>query len=124
MIKLGSKILVSDNSGAKLLKCIGILSKNNNMFNACIGDIIICVVKLVSSKKSKVKVSDIVKAILIREKSCFHYKDGFYIKFKENSAVLIDNRNNLLGTRIFGLVSRYFKDKNFIKLSFLVTEFI
>ncbi len=121
MIQIQSKVFVADNTGAKVLKCIGILGKNKKV--ASIGDIIIGVVKKVTPNML-IKRSNIVKAVVIRTKKSLKRVDGTYLSFKENAVVLINNDKNPIGTRIFGPITKEIRLKNFIKISSLSNEII
>ncbi len=119
MIQTQTFLNVADNTGAKKIMCIRILG-NNRTFGQ-IGDIIIGVIKE-ALPEMPVKRSEIVKAVIVRTKKKIRRKDGSFISFDENAAVLINAQKNPRGTRIFGPIAREIRDKNFIKIISLATE--
>jgi len=121
MIQIQTRLIVADNTGAKILMCIGILGKNKK--TAKVGDIIIGVVKS-SIPNMSIKKSNIVKAVVIRTKKIIKRMDGTSIRFNENSVVLINNDKNPIGTRIFGPVAREIRFKNFSKIISLSNEIV
>lgn len=121
MIQVQTKLNVSDNTGSKILMCIGILGKNRKI--ARIGDIIICVVKS-SLPNMSIKKSNIVKAVVIRTKKGIRRNDGSIIRFNENSAVLINMDKNPIGTRVFGPVPKEIRLKKFIKIASLASDIV
>lgn len=122
MIQEYTRVKVADNTGAKELMCIRVLGSSNKRY-ARIGDIFVATVKD-ATPGGVVKKSDVVKAVLVRSKKSYRRKDGTYIRFDENAAVIIDNQNNPRGTRIFGPVARELRDKNFMKIISLSPEVI
>ena len=112
-------LTVADNTGAKKIMCIRILGGNKKY--AKIGDTIIAVVKE-AIPNMPIKRSDIVKAIVVRNKKNIHRQDGMYIKFDDNAAVIVNADNNPRGTRVFGPVAREIRDKNFSKIVSLAPE--
>nr|QEM01570.1 50S ribosomal protein L14 [Nephromyces sp. ex Molgula occidentalis] len=121
MIQIGSTFNVVDNTGVKTILCINILNSKSKKIK--IENIIIGVVK--SCKKSKFfKKSMIVKALVVRSKQSLNLKTGFSYKFDDNAVILIDNNKNPLGTRVFGPIPKIFKEKNYIKIISLASEFI
>ena len=120
MIQTETKLRVADNSGAKLLSCIKVLGGSRRRY-ASIGDIIIDTVKE-AMPNSKVKKGDVVRAVIVRTAKEIRRPDGSYIKFDENSAVLISEQREPLGTRIFGPVARELRAKNFMKIISLAPE--
>jgi large subunit ribosomal protein L14 len=118
MIQQQTILKVSDNSGAKTVKCIKVLGGFKKKY-AQLGDIIVVSVQKLRNKlkkNSKVKKKEIYKALIIRTKTSSKRKDGFDIQFKENSVVLINNQNNPIGTRVMGPLPKKLKKKNFQKL--------
>lgn len=118
MIQQQSIIKVSDNSGAKTVKCIKVLGGFKKK-HAMLGDFIIVSVQKLRNKlkkNSKVKKKEIYKALIIRTKTFFKKKDGFKIKFKENAVALLNRQNSPIGTRILGPVPKIFKKKKLQKL--------
>ena len=120
MIQAFSRLRVADNSGAKTIMCIKVLGGTHRRF-AHIGDIIVATVKD-ATPGGVVKKGDVVKAVVVRTKHGAHRKDGSYIKFDENAAVIIKDDNNPRGTRIFGPVARELRDKKFMKIISLAPE--
>ncbi len=122
MIQPRSIIKVADNSGAKIIRCFRIL-KGSNAKTAEIGDIIVASVLLAEPRK-EIKKGDVVKALLIRQKKPYRRKDGSYIRFDENAAVLINDKGEALGNRISGPVPREIKLKGFEKIAALAKELV
>lgn len=122
MIQVQSKILVADNSGAKKLMCVKVLGGSRRR-TASIGDIIVVSVKE-ALPKSRVKKGDVTKAVIVRTKKKIRRKDGSYVCFDDNSAVLINNAKEPIGTRIFGPVARELRSKSFIKIISLAPEVV
>lgn len=122
MIQQYTRVKVADNTGARELMCIRVLGSSSKKY-ARIGDIFVATVKD-ATPGGVVKKSDVVKAVLVRSKKTYRRKDGTYIRFDENAAVIIDNQNNPRGTRIFGPVARELRDKNFMKIISLSPEVI
>ena len=120
MIQQESRLRVADNTGAKELLCIRVLGGSTRRY-ANIGDIIVATVKD-ATPGGVVKKGDVVKAVVVRTKHGAHRKDGSYIKFDENAAVIIKDDNNPRGTRIFGPVTRELRDKKFMKIISLAPE--
>jgi len=122
MIQQETKLKVADNSGAKRVKCIKVLGGTRRRY-AGIGDVIVCAVKEADPKGS-VKKGMVVKAVIVRMKGCVHRNDGSKLKFFDNSCVLIDDKKNPKGTRIFGPIAREVRDRGFLKISSLAPEVI
>ena len=120
MIQTETKLRVADNSGAKLISCIKVLGGSRRRY-ASIGDIIIVTVKE-AMPNSKVKKGDVVRAVIVRTVKGIRRADGSYIKFDDNSAVLITQQREPVGTRIFGPVARELRAKNFMKIISLAPE--
>lgn len=120
MIQTETRLRVADNSGAKLLQCIKVLGGSRRRY-ATVGDIIVVSVKE-AMPNSKVKKGDVMKAVIVRTKKEIARPDGSYIKFDDNSAVLITQQNEPVGTRIFGPVARELRAKNFMKIISLAPE--
>ena len=120
MIQAQSKLKVADNSGAKLLSCIKVLGGSKRRY-ASVGDIIVVTVKE-AMPNSKVKKGDVVRAVIVRTAKEINRPDGSYIKFDDNSAVLINQQREPIGTRIFGPVARELRAKNFMKIISLAPE--
>ena len=122
MIQTQTRLDVADNSGARSVMCIKVLGGTRRRY-ASIGDVIVITIKD-ASPNSKVKKGDVMKAVIVRVKKEINRKDGTYIRFDTNSAVLINNQNEPVGTRIFGPVARELRAKNFMKIISLAPEVI
>lgn len=120
MIQIESKLDVADNSGAKQVACIKVLGGSKRRY-AGVGDIIVVSVKE-AMPHSKVKKGAVMKAVVVRTKKEVGRPDGSYIKFDSNSAVLLNNQMEPVGTRIFGPVARELRLKNFMKIVSLAPE--
>ena len=120
MIQQETRLKVADNTGARELLCIRVMGGSHRRY-ARVGDIIVATVKTATPGGS-VKKGDVVTAVVVRTKKEFGRKDGTYIAFDENAAVLIDNQNNPRGTRIFGPVARELRERNFMKIVSLAPE--
>jgi large subunit ribosomal protein L14 len=119
MVPVGANLRVADNSGAKKLKLIGIPGSNKQ--TASLGDIVTVVINGATSM-GNVKDHSVERAVLVRCRKEFRRKDGTYIRFDDNAAVVIDKDKNMLGTRIFGPVSRELRDKGYTKIVSLAPE--
>ena len=120
MIQQESRLKVADNTGAKELLCIRVLGGSTRRY-ANIGDIIVATVKE-ATPGGTVKKGDVVKAVVVRTKHGSHRKDGSYIRFDENAAVIIKEDKNPRGTRIFGPIARELRDKDYMKILSLAPE--
>jgi large subunit ribosomal protein L14 len=120
MIQTETVLDVADNSGARRVLCIKVLGGSRRKY-ASLGDIIVVSVKE-ASPNSKVKKGDVMKAVVVRTAKEVGRADGSYIKFDSNSAVLIDNQREPVGTRIFGPVARELRAKAFMKILSLAPE--
>ncbi len=120
MIQSESRLKVADNSGARELLCIKVLGGSRKRY-AGIGDKIKASVKE-AIPDGMVKKGEVVTALVVRTKKEMKRKDGSYIKFDENAAVIIDDNDNPTGTRIFGPVTRELRDKNYMKIISLAPE--
>ena len=120
MIQMQSILEVADNSGAKCLMCIKVLGGSKRRY-AGLGDIIVASVKD-SIPNSKVKSGDVVKAVIVRTTKEVRRADGSYIKFDRNAAVILDNKREPVGTRIFGPVARELRSGKFMKILSLAPE--
>ena len=120
MIQMQTYLKVADNSGAKELMCIRVLGGTRRKY-ANIGDVVVCSVKK-ATPGGVVKKGDVVKAVVVRSKKGARRKDGSYIKFDENAAVIIKDDLNPRGTRIFGPVARELREKQFMKIVSLAPE--
>ena len=120
MIQAESRLRVADNSGARELKCVKVLGGAKKRYAKVGEEIIATVTEAIPD--SMVDKGEVVKALVVRTKSPLKRKDGSYIKFDENAAVIVDNMNNPQGTRIFGPVTRELRDKNQMKIISLAPE--
>jgi large subunit ribosomal protein L14 len=120
MIQTETQLNAADNSGAKRLYCIKVLGGTRKRY-ASVGDIIVVSVKE-AIPNAKVKKGDVVKAVVVRTKKEVRRPDGSYIKFDDNSAVLINAAKEPIGTRIFGPVARELRAKQFMKIISLAPE--
>jgi large subunit ribosomal protein L14 len=120
MVQTQTVLSVADNSGARKVMCIKVLGGSKRRY-ATIGDIIVVAVKE-AIPNAKVKKGDVSKAVIVRTAREVSRSDGSYIRFDDNSAVLIDNQNEPVGTRIFGPVARELRAKRFLKIISLAPE--
>jgi len=122
MIQSYSRVKVADNTGAREILCIRVLGGTRKRY-ARIGDIFTAAVKD-ANPGGVVKKSDVVIAVLVRSVKKYKRRDGSYIRFDENAAVIIDKAGNPKGTRIFGPVARELREKNFMKIISLSPEVV
>lgn len=122
MIQQETDLEVADNTGAKRVRCFKVLKGSRRRY-AHVGDIIICSVKE-ADPQGTVKKGDVVRAVIVRTKSYIRRVDGSFLKFYDNSCVIIDDKNNPRGTRIFGPVAREVRESGFIKITSLAPEVI
>lgn len=122
MIQMQSRLRVADNSGAREVQCLKVLGGSKRRY-AAIGDIIVVSVKD-AMPNSKVKKGDVAKAVVVRTIHKLRRPDGSYIRFDDNSAVLINAAKEPIGTRIFGPVARELRAKQFVKIVSLAPEVI
>ncbi len=122
MIQERSLLFVADNTGIKVVMCIKVLGGTNRRY-AGIKDIIKVVVKEVFSK-SKIKKGEVFKAVIVRTKYGICRSDGSIIRFDNNSCVILNNNNQILGTRIFGPIARELRTEKFMKIVSLAQEVI
>jgi large subunit ribosomal protein L14 len=121
MIQAESKLIVADNSGAKMIKCFKVLGGTRRRY-AGLGDIIVASVKT-AEPRGIVKKGEIVKAVIVRQCKAYRRKDNSYIRFDENAAVILDANNvDPKGTRIFGPVARELRERGFAKIVSLAPE--
>ncbi len=120
MIQAESRIKVADNTGAREILCIRVKGGSHRRY-AGVGDVIVGTVKSAAPQGS-VRKGEIVQAVVVRTRKELGRKDGTYIAFDENAAVLIDNANNPRGTRIFGPVARELRERNYMKIVSLAPE--
>jgi len=112
---------VADNSGAKLLQVIKVLGGSRRRY-AALGDIVVASVKIAEPRKP-VKKKDVVRAVIVRQRASHRRKDGSYVRFDDNAAVVLDGAE-LKGGRIFGPVARELRDRGFIKIISLAQEVV
>jgi large subunit ribosomal protein L14 len=120
MIQMQTVLNVADNSGARKVACIKVLGGSKRRY-ASLGDVIVIAVKE-ALPNSKVKKGDVMKAVVVRTVKEVRRPDGSYLKFDDNSAVLISNQMEPIGTRIFGPVARELRAKQFMKIISLAPE--
>ena len=120
MIQTESVLDVADNSGAKRVRCIKVLGGSKRKY-ASVGDVIAVSVKD-AAPNGKVKKGQIARAVIVRTKKEIRRRDGSYIRFDVNSAVLLNKENEPVGTRIFGPVARELRGRNFMKIVSLAPE--
>jgi large subunit ribosomal protein L14 len=122
MIKMQTNLVVADNSGAKSIRCIKVLGGSRRRY-ASVGDIISASVR-VAMPGGTVKKGQIVKCVVVRTAKEVRRKDGSYIRFDQNAAVIINEQKEPIGTRIFGPVARELREKKFTKIVSLAPEVI
>ncbi len=120
MIQEETNLVVADNSGAKKVRCIRVLGGHDRRY-AGLGDMIVVAVKS-AIPGSAVKKGEVARAVIVRTKKETRRKDGSYIRFDENAAVLVNDQNEPRGTRIFGPVARELREKQFMKIVSLAPE--
>ncbi len=120
MVQEETNLVVADNSGAKRVRCIRVLGGSDRRY-AGVGDLIVVSVKT-AIPGGNVKKGEVSKAVIVRTKKETRRKDGSYIRFDENAAVLINAENEPRGTRIFGPVARELREKQFMKIISLAPE--
>lgn len=120
MIQVQSVLDIADNSGARKVFCIKVLGGSKRRY-ANVGDIIVVSIRD-ALPNSKVKKGSVMKAVIVRSKKGLRRPDGSVIRFDNNSAVLIDNQKQPIGTRIFGPVARELRGKKFLKIISLAPE--
>ena len=120
MIQKFSRLRVADNSGAREIMCIQVLGGTRRRY-AGVGDVIVASVKL-AQPAAAVKKGEVVRAVVVRTTKSFGRPDGSYIKFDDNAAVVLSDKQNPRGTRIFGPVARELRERNFMKIVSLAPE--
>ncbi len=120
MIQQYSRLKVADNTGARQIMCIGLLGGTGRKY-ARIGDVLVASVKR-AIPGGQVKKGDVVRAVVVRTTHPHRRVDGSYIRFDENAAVILGDKNNPKGTRIFGPVARELREKEFTKIISLAPE--
>jgi large subunit ribosomal protein L14 len=120
MIQQETKLKVADNSGAKVVQCFKVLGGSKRRY-ASIGDVVVVSVKT-SIPGGMVKKGDVSRAVVVRVAKELRRKDGSYIRFDDNAAVLLDSQNEPRGTRIFGPVARELRDNGYMKIISMAPE--
>ena len=122
MIQIFSRLKVADNSGARQIMCIQVSGGTGRRY-ARVGDIIVASVKQ-AQPGAAVKKGDVVRAVVVRTAKTYGRRDGSYIRFDENAAVLLSDKQNPRGTRIFGPVARELRERQFMKIVSLAPEVV
>jgi len=122
MIQPRTMLKVADNTGAKVIQCFRVLGGTRRRY-AQIGDVIVATVKKAEPRR-QVKKHDIVKAVIIRQKKTYRRKDGTYLRFDDNAAVILETKKDPKGGRIFGPVPYELKKKGFEKIAALSEELV
>lgn len=120
MIQVQTIFDVADNSGAKKLFCVKVIGGSQRRY-ASVGDVVVVSVKE-AMPHSKIKKGEVLRAVIVRTKKEVNRPDGSFIRFDNNSAVLLNKQNEPVGTRIFGPVARELRFKNFMKIVSLAPE--
>jgi len=120
MIQKETRLKVADNTGARQILCINVLGGSGKRY-ARVGDVIVASVKK-ATPAALVKKGEVVRAVIVRCAQPYRRPDGSYIRFDENAAVILSDKNNPRGTRIFGPVARELREKNFTKIISLAPE--
>jgi len=120
MIQMNSRLKVADNSGAREISCINVLGGTRRKY-AYLGDTIVASVKK-AIPNAATKKGDVVRAVVVRTSYPYRRADGSYIRFDENAAVILSDKNNPKGTRIFGPVARELREKLYTKIVSLAPE--
>jgi large subunit ribosomal protein L14 len=120
MIQSNTRLKAADNTGARQIMCIGVLGGTRKKY-ARIGDIIVVTVKK-ATPTAVVKKGEVVRAVVVRCAQPYRRPDGSYIRFDDNAAVILTDKNNPRGSRIFGPVARELREKNFTKIISLAPE--
>jgi len=120
MIQQQTILVIADNSGARKAMCIRVLGGTKRRYGT-VGDVIVMAVKDVLPG-GQVKKGDVVKGVIVRTKKEIRRKDGSYIRFDQNAAVLVNDQNEPRGTRIFGPVARELREKQFMRIISLAPE--
>ena len=122
MIQKFSRLKVADNSGARVIMCIQVLGGSGRRY-ASVGDTIVASVKQ-AQPAAAVKKGEVVRAVVVRIAKPYGRPDGSYIRFDENAAVVLSDKQNPRGTRIFGPVARELRERNFMKIVSLAPEVV
>ena len=122
MIQLRTVLNVADNSGAKKILCIQVKGGSFHK-TGTVGDVIVASVRE-ATPNANIKKGDVVKAVIVRTKKEIRRKDGSYVRFDDNAAVIIDNNGDPKGTRIFGPVARELREKKYMRIVSLAPEVV
>jgi large subunit ribosomal protein L14 len=122
VIQKQSRLRVADNSGARQIMCIQVLGGSSRRY-ARVGDVIVASVKQ-AQPNAQVKKGEVVRAVIVRTAKPYGRRDGSYIRFDENAAVILSEQQNPRGTRIFGPVARELRERNFMKIVSLAPEVV
>jgi len=122
LIQTYTRLRVADNTGARQIMCVNIPGGTRRRY-AHLGDVIVAAVKQ-AIPGGTVKKGDVVRAVVVRTVKPTRRHDGSYVRFDENAAVIIDEKNNPRGTRVFGPVARELREKNFLKILSLAAEVV
>ncbi len=120
MIQMGTKLDVADNSGARRIACIHLRGGSSGQYGR-VGDVITASVKE-ATPEGTIKKGEVVRAVIVRTRSAKRRRDGSYIRFDTNSAVIINDAGEPVGTRVFGPVARELREKRFMKIISLAPE--
>jgi large subunit ribosomal protein L14 len=122
MIQERSLLKVADNSGAKTIRCFRVLGGSRKRY-ARIGDIIVASVQVAEPRKT-VKKKEVIRAVVVRSRTNMRRKGGLYVRFDDNAAVVLNAKNEPVGTRIFGPIPRELKEKGFEKIVSLAGDIV
>lgn len=122
MLQQETQLKVADNTGAKRVKCFKVIGGSKRRY-ASVGDVVICSVREVEPD-STLKKGEVVRAVIVRTKRYVKRNDGSWLRFDSNSCVIIDDKGNPRGTRIFGPVAREVRERGYVKISSLAPEVI
>lgn len=122
MIQMQTRLIVADNTGAKIASCISVLKRSGKR-TAEIGDIVVASIKK-AVPGGIVKHGELIKGVIVRTKRAVRRADGSYVRFDNNAIVILGDDMNPIGTRIFGPVARELRQKNFMKIISLATEVV
>lgn len=120
MIQQVTRLIVADNSGAKLVKCIKVLGGSKRRY-ASVGDVIVVSIKE-ALPKGQVRKKSIQRAVIVRTRAAIRRKDGSYIRFDDNACIIVDKEGVPMGTRVFGPIARELREKGFQKIVSLAPE--
>ena len=122
MISMRTKLHVADNTGVKLVSCIGVIGRSGKL-KATLGDVVTCNVRE-ADPDAMSKKGDVVRAVVVRTKAPVRRRDGTWLRFDANAVVLIDAQGNPKGTRVFGPVARELRERQFMKIISLAPEVV